>query len=71
MLLSNPVETVNDVRRRESGRPNPIGCPRLKDLARPGQKVAIIVTDISEAARRSSCPSCSMNWKRRECPWPM
>ena len=26
---------------------NPIGSPRLKDLAKPGQKIAIITSDIS------------------------
>ena len=48
VLLSNPVETASDVEAAvKAAVLNPIGCPRLKDLARPGQKVAIIVTDIT------------------------
>ncbi len=45
---SHPVQPVSDVNGAvEEAIYRPIGSPRLSDLVRPGQKVALIVTDIT------------------------
>ena len=45
---SRKIASVPDVRRAiEEALDRPIGAPRLRDLVRPGQSVALVVTDIS------------------------
>ncbi|MCX8116663.1 MAG: nickel-dependent lactate racemase [Desulfobacterota bacterium] len=45
---SKPMTPVADVKKAvEEALSRPIGTPGLRDLARPGQKVALIVTDIT------------------------
>ncbi len=45
---SHPMAPVSNVKRAvEEAIQHPIGTPRLKDLVKPGQKVALIVTDIT------------------------
>jgi len=45
---SRKVKSVSDVRRAvEESLNRPIGTPRLRDLVRPGQTVALVVTDIT------------------------
>ncbi|MGB9662754.1 MAG: nickel-dependent lactate racemase [Moorellaceae bacterium] len=48
VVRSNELPIITDPERAiREALENPIGCPRLSRLVRPGQKVAIIVTDIT------------------------
>ena len=65
---SRRLEPISDVKRAvEDALDHPIGSKRLRDLVRPGQTVALVVTDITrKLPEEIIVPLLLRNWKPEE-----